>query len=172
MCLSLNSGNRTASHPPFLQNEFLCSKYIANKISSHKLASLLQIPTVAQRFETPAVDLFGPLPQTAYSDKCIVVVEKQATKWVELFSLSQLFRKLVLILVEEVFLNYGTCGKLSSDNGVQFVSEVMQIVTFCLALMCFLSHSIVTLLKERNNRDRKTTLFWLKPSPHIGWLST
>lgn len=36
-----------------------------------------------------------------------------------------------MVLIQEIFLHYGTCKKLISDNGVQFVSEVMQKVAFC-----------------------------------------
>ncbi|GFU17752.1 transposon Tf2-8 polyprotein [Trichonephila clavipes] len=47
-----------------------------------------QTPVPAQRFESIAMDLFGPLPETTEGMKWIFIVEDYTTKWVELFPLN------------------------------------------------------------------------------------
>ncbi|GFX32555.1 integrase_H2C2 domain-containing protein [Trichonephila clavipes] len=46
-----------------------CVRYIA---TNQKPAGLLQAPVPAQRFESIAIDLFGPLPETTEGDESIV----------------------------------------------------------------------------------------------------
>ncbi|GBN46498.1 hypothetical protein AVEN_11415-1 [Araneus ventricosus] len=56
-----------------------CARF---KASNQKPAGLLQTPVQAQRFETIAIDLFGPLPESKNKKKWIFIVEDVATKWV------------------------------------------------------------------------------------------
>lgn len=146
-----------------------CQRY---KVSNTKPAGLLQTPTPSQRFETLSVDLFGPLPETTRGHRWILVCEDTATKWVELFPLvtatSEVCAK---ILIEEIFLRYGTCRKIISDNGVQFVSNVMQKVTYCFDIQVPfipLYHAEANPV-ERKNRDIKTMLSILVQNEHNTW---
>ncbi|GFW71264.1 pro-Pol polyprotein [Trichonephila clavipes] len=85
----------------------------------------------AQRFESIAIDLFGPLPETTEGMKWIFIVEDYTTKWVEIFPLKQATAKeCAMTLLNEVFLRYGVPRRLISDNGTQFVSAVMQQLCF------------------------------------------
>ncbi|GFS50244.1 retrovirus-related Pol polyprotein from transposon 17.6 [Trichonephila clavipes] len=73
---------------------------------------------IGQRFEVIAIDLFGPLPQTDTGKQWIFIVEDCATKWVELFALSQASaRQCATTLIEEVFMRHGIPRRIISDNG-------------------------------------------------------
>ncbi|GFX98895.1 pro-Pol polyprotein [Trichonephila clavipes] len=110
-----------------------CSECIRYKATNQKPAGLLQTPVPAQRFESIAIDLFGPLPETTEGMKWIFIVEDYTTKWVELFPLKQATAKeCAMTLLNEVFLRYGVPRRLISDNGTQFVSAVMQQLCFVL----------------------------------------
>ncbi|GFT03058.1 transposon Tf2-8 polyprotein [Trichonephila clavipes] len=110
-----------------------CSECIRYKASNQKPAGLLQTPVPAQRFESIAIDRFGPLPETTEGMKWIFIVEDYTTKWVELFPLKQATAKeCAMTLLNEVFLRYGVPRRLISDNGTQFVSAVMQQLCFVL----------------------------------------
>lgn len=101
-----------------------CQRY---KVDTRKPAGLIQSPAVTQRFEVVAVDLFGPLPETDAGNRWILIVEDVCSRWVELFPLkSATSMDCAKILIDEVFLRFGVPRRMVSDNGVQFVSEVMQ----------------------------------------------
>ncbi|GFX58878.1 transposon Tf2-8 polyprotein [Trichonephila clavipes] len=90
-------------------------------------------PVYSQRFEVIAIDLFGPLPQTDAGKQWIFIVEDCATKWVELFALSQASaRQCATTLIEEVVMRHGIPKRIISDNGTQFVSAVLQQICFTL----------------------------------------
>ncbi|GFY09986.1 transposon Tf2-9 polyprotein [Trichonephila clavipes] len=57
-----------------------CSECIRYKATNQKPAGLLQTPVPAQRFESIAIDLFGPLPETTEGMKWIFIVEDYTTK--------------------------------------------------------------------------------------------
>ncbi|GFW05654.1 transposon Tf2-9 polyprotein [Trichonephila clavipes] len=86
-----------------------CSECIRYKATNQKPAGLLQTPVPAQRFESIAIDLFGPLPETTEGMKWIFIVEDY-TKWVELFPLKQATAKeCAMTLLNEVFLRDTEC---------------------------------------------------------------
>ncbi|KAF8791083.1 Retrovirus-related Pol polyprotein like [Argiope bruennichi] len=66
-----------------------CADCIRYKATNQKPAGLIQTHVPAQRFESIAIDLFGPLPETSEDMKSIFIVEDCTTKWVELFPLKQ-----------------------------------------------------------------------------------
>ncbi|GFX04375.1 transposon Tf2-9 polyprotein [Trichonephila clavipes] len=87
-----------------------CSECIRYKATNQKPAGLLQTPVPAQRFESIAIDLFGPLPETTEGMKWIFIVEDYTTKWVELFPLKQATAKeCAMTLLNEVFLRDTEC---------------------------------------------------------------
>ncbi|CAH2108896.1 unnamed protein product [Euphydryas editha] len=107
-----------------------CQRY---KPSNMKPAGLLQTTPINQRFETVAFDLFGPLPPTMNGKTWIFIIEDVATGWVELFAMETASAEnCAKILMDDIFLRYGFPRKLISDNGPQFVSAVMQQLTYCL----------------------------------------
>ncbi|GFX22196.1 transposon Tf2-11 polyprotein [Trichonephila clavipes] len=79
--------------------------YITYKASSQKPSGLLQTPVPAQRFETMAIDLFGPLPESKDGKRWIIIIEDCTTKWVELFALpNATAQECAITFIEEVLL--------------------------------------------------------------------
>ncbi|GFT55348.1 transposon Tf2-9 polyprotein [Trichonephila clavipes] len=95
-----------------------CPECARFKATNQKPAGLLRTPVYSQRFEVIAIDLFGPLPQTDTGKQWIFIVEDCATKWVELFALSQdSARQCATTLIEDVFMRHGIPRRIISDNG-------------------------------------------------------
>ncbi|GFW44637.1 transposon Ty3-G Gag-Pol polyprotein [Trichonephila clavipes] len=137
-------------------------------------AGLLRTPVYSQRFEVIAIDLFVPLPQTDTGKQWIFIVEDCATKWVELFALSQASaRQCATNLIEEVFMRHGIPRRIISDNGTQFVCAVLQQICFTLNI----SQNFIPVYSpqsnpvERKNRDLKPRLAILVGDDHSSWYS-
>lgn len=153
----------------YLKTCIECQRY---KPSNEKPAGLLQTPVPAQRFEVVAVDLFGPLPTGPKGERWVLIVEDTASKWVELFPLVEATAEVCAkVLIEEVFLRFGVPRRLISDNGVQFVADVMQHAMFTLGVQ----QNLIPLYHpeanpvERKNRDLKTQLAILVEGHHHQW---
>ncbi|GFS54206.1 gypsy retrotransposon integrase-like protein 1 [Trichonephila clavipes] len=150
-----------------------CPECIRYKATNQKPAGLLETPVPAQRFESIAIDLFGPLQETTEGMKWIFIVEDYTTKWVELFPLKQATAKeCAMTLLNEVFLRYGVPRRLISDNRTQFVSAVMQQLCFVLDI----NQSLIPVYHpqvnpvERKNRDLKPRLAMLVGNNHTLWI--
>lgn len=146
-----------------------CQRY---KVDIRKPAGLLQTPATTRRFEVVAVDLFGPLPETPGKNKWILIVEDVCTRWVELFALqSATSADCAKTLIVEVFLRYGVPRRILSDNGVQFISEVMQQVchTFGITQSLTPRYHPEANPVERKNRDLKPQLAILVKQDHSSW---
>lgn len=76
-----------------------------------------------------------------------------------------------LTLLNEVFLRYGLPRRLSSDNGTQFISAVMQKLTFSLDIQQFLSPVYLSEpnIVERKNRDMKSQIAMMVKGKHNTW---
>lgn len=155
------------------------SKYVRNciecqrfKASNLKPAGLLQTTSSKQRFEVIAVDLFGPLPPTEDGYKWIFIVEDVASRWVEIFKLVEATAEsCAKILIDEIFFRFGMPRRIKSDNGVQFVSAVMQQVTYCLDIQQQFTpvyHPEANPV-ERKNRDLKSQLAIIVQNCHSNW---
>uniref|UniRef100_A0A1Y1KT95 RNA-directed DNA polymerase n=1 Tax=Photinus pyralis TaxID=7054 RepID=A0A1Y1KT95_PHOPY len=146
-----------------------CQRY---KPTNLKPAGLLQTPVLAQRFEVLAMDLVGPLPEVETGEKWIFVIEDTSTKWVELFPLKQATaNNCAAVLINEIILRYGTPRRVISDNGSQFVGEVMQQVAYGLGFkqnLTPLYHPAAN-PEERRNRDIKTQLSIFVGNDHTKW---
>ncbi|GFW41409.1 transposon Tf2-8 polyprotein [Trichonephila clavipes] len=159
----INTGNSPPiSVPPYRMSPVKnCPDCIKYKASIQKPSGLLQTPVPAQRFETLAIDLFGPLPESKDGKRWILIIEDCTTKWVELFALpNDTAKECAITLVEEVLLRYGIPRCLISDNGTQFVSAVMQQICYPLNI----HQSLIPVYHpqanpvERKNRDLKPRL--------------
>lgn len=146
-----------------------CQRY---KSSNTKPSGLLQTPVLHQRGEVLAVDLFGPLPPGENGERWILLVEDTATRWTELYALKDATSEACArTLIEEYFLRYGLPRRIVSDNGVQFVSAVMQQCMFVLGIgqeLLPLYHPSAN-PAERKNRDLKFHLSRLVESEHSSW---
>ncbi|GFW25907.1 hypothetical protein TNCV_2977411 [Trichonephila clavipes] len=146
-----------------------CSDCIKYKASNQKPSGLLQTPVPAQRFETLAIDLFGPLPESKDGKRWILIIEDCTTKWIELFALPNATAKeCAITLIEEVLLRYGIPRHLISDNETQFVSAVMQQICYLLNI----HQSLIPVYHlqanpvERKNRNLKPRLEILVQDKH------
>ncbi|GFW34754.1 transposon Tf2-8 polyprotein [Trichonephila clavipes] len=125
-----------------------CPECARFKATNQKPAGLLRTPVYSQRFEVIAIDLFGPLPQTDTGKQWIFIVEDCATKWVELFALSQASaRQCATTLIEEVFMRHGIPRRIITDNGTQFVSAVLQQICFTLNI----SQNLIPVYSPQSN---------------------
>lgn len=146
-----------------------CQRYKATNL---KPAGLLQTPVQSQRFEVLAIDLFGPLPKSSTGDKWILVAEDTASRWIELFPLKVATAEACArCLIDEIILRYGTPRRVISDNGPQFVSNIMQKVAFCMDFKQNLipAYHPESNPAERKNRDLKTQLSVLLQENHHNW---
>lgn len=146
-----------------------CKKY---KPSNMKPAGLLQTVSSRQRFEIIAVDLFGPLPRTSNGHQWILAVEDICSRWMELFALKEASAEnCALILLNEIILRYGVPRRIHTDNGSQFISALMQKLTFCLGIQQTFTpvyHPEANPV-ERKNRDLKTQLSICVGKDHTQW---
>ncbi|GFX87141.1 transposon Tf2-8 polyprotein [Trichonephila clavipes] len=170
----INTGNSPPiSVPPYRMSHVKnCPVGIKYKDSNQKPSGLLQTPVPAQRFETLAIDLFGPLPESKDGKRCILIIEDCTTKWVELFALpNATVKECAITLIEEVLLRYGIPRRLISDNGTQFVSAVMQQICYLLNI----HQSLIPIYHPqanpvvRKNRDLKPWLAILVQDKHDCW---
>ncbi|CAK1589903.1 unnamed protein product [Parnassius mnemosyne] len=142
------------------------------KSSNLKPPGLLQTPVPAQRFEVIAVDLFGLLPKGPQGERWILIVVDTASKWFELFALSEATAETCAkTLVGQIFMRYGLPRRMISENGVQFVADVMQKALLVLGV----KQNLVPLYHpeanpvERKNRDLKAHLAILVEGNHKQW---
>lgn len=115
----------------------------------------------------PATSLV-PYPKEGF--KHIFIIEDIATRWVELFALTEsTAENCAITLINEVFFRFGIPRRIISDNGTQFVSAVMQQVTFCLDIRQTLKPVYHPEAKpeERKNRDLKPQLAICVKNYHI-----
>ncbi|GFU47908.1 transposon Tf2-8 polyprotein [Trichonephila clavipes] len=170
----INTGNSPPiSVPPYRMSPVKnCPDCIKYKASNQKPSGLLQTPVPAQRFETLAIDLFGPLPESKDGKRWILIIEDCTTKWVELFALlNATAKECAITLIEEVLLRYGIPRRLISDNGTQFVSAVMQQICYLL----YIHQSLIPVYHpqanpvERKNRYLKPRLAILVQDKHDCW---
>ncbi|GFV81855.1 transposon Tf2-8 polyprotein [Trichonephila clavipes] len=170
----INTGNNPPiSVPPYRMSPVKnCPDCIKYKASNQKPSGLLQTHVPAQRFETLAIDPFGPLPESKDGKRWILIIEDCTTKWVELFALPNATAKeCAITLIEEGVLRYGIPRRLISDNGTQFVSAVMQQICYLLNI----HQSLIPVYHpqanpvERKSRDLKPRLAIIVQDKHDCW---
>lgn len=146
-----------------------CQRYKATNL---KPAGLFQTTASEQRFETIAIDFFGPLPETEEGYKHIFIIEDTASKWVEIFPLKEATAEACAdILLHEIFMRFGLPRRVISDNGPQFISAIIQKLMFCLNITHILTpvYHPQSNPVERKNRDLKPQLAILVDTDHTQW---
>ena len=77
-------------------------------------------------WQTLAIDLVGPLPETARRNKWILTVTDHFTRWQEAFPIVDATMPTIAeVLEERIFCPYGLPERLHSDQGAQFEGELM-----------------------------------------------
>ena len=161
--------NMRATITKHVKNCVDCQRYKATNL---KPVGLLQTTSSKQRFEVIAVDLFGPLPKTDDGFQWILIVEDVASRWTEIFALKEATAEACAkILVEEIFFRFGMPRRMKTDNGVQFISSIMQKVAYCLDIAQIFTpvYHPQSNPVERKNRDMKAQLSILVQNQHNQW---
>ena len=120
------------------------------------------IPLPDRPFQLVGVDTVGPLPETAAGNKYIVVVTDYLTRWSEAVATPTCeAAEAARVLMEQVVCRHGFMESLISDNGSQYVNEVI-------AELCAMGrvkhitapayHPETNGLTERYNRTLKSML--------------
>ena len=146
-----------------------CKKY---KPTNFRPIGLMQTVSSNKRFEIIAIDLFGPLPKTNDGYQWVLIVEDVCSRWIELFALREATAEnCALTFLNEIVLRFGVPRRIHSDNGSQFISSLMQKLTFCLGI----KQSFTPIYHpeanpvERKNRDLKTQLSICVKTDHTKW---
>ncbi|GLV33452.1 hypothetical protein CBL_20190, partial [Carabus blaptoides fortunei] len=95
-----------------------------------------------------------------------------ASGWVELFAMVQATAmNCAKILIDEIILRYGAPRRIISDNGAQFVSEIMQQVCYVFNITQSLTSTYHPQSNpvERKNRDLKPQLAIQVGKEHHTW---
>lgn len=107
----------------------------------------MQQYNVGAPMERIALDILGPLPQSATGNKYIVIIADYFTKWPEAFAVpDQEATTVANLLVREFVCRYGVPLEVHSDQGRNFESAVF-------AEMC-------TLLGMEKTRTTSSTIGW------------
>jgi len=103
------------------------------KICAAKKPPALHKPTLHpithpnKAFDTVGVDSIGPLPITENGNKYILVFTDYATRWVEAFPTKDMEAKTVAkIFFDEIVCRHGAPKELLSDQGRNFLSEIVK----------------------------------------------
>ena len=77
-------------------------------------------------FHRIAIDCLGPLPLTESGNKHIVVFAEYLTKWVEAFAVPDITAKTIAdLLVRHIFCRHGAPKVILTDQGTNFLSEIV-----------------------------------------------
>ena len=86
------------------------------------------IPTeVEGPFTHLGLDIIGPLEKTSHNNQYIIVVVDYFTKWVEAEPTENVTSKDVIKFLINVFARHGVPQVITTDNGVQFTSDMTKI---------------------------------------------
>ena len=104
-----------------------CELCDAKKLPVTKYKAPLHPITEAERpFDIIGMDFVGPLPETESGNKWLLVITDYLTKWVEAFPTKDAKANTVAkILIKEIICRHGAPKKLLTDQGRQFVSNLL-----------------------------------------------
>ena len=138
-----------------------CNPCQASKVRQHVRAPLVDFPPVQRRFDHIHVDVVGPLPASQGYTHLLTVVDR-FTRWPEAFPVQDTTTlTLVRALLSGWVARYGTPSHITSDRGVQFVSEVWRHLSTFLGAELHPTtayHPQANGLVERFHRDLKASL--------------
>ena len=106
-----------------IRNCIMCAK---RKTRGHPKAPLQSLPVYDMIWETLAMDIVGPLPETREGFKYILVISDYATRYVITRPMkNQTASTVAKIFVEDVLLEYGSPLRVITDQGRNFVSNLV-----------------------------------------------
>ena len=96
----------------------------ARKRSSEK-APLISVPVVGKPFFKVATDIVGPLPRTDRGHKYLLTLVDYATRYPDAIPLKDITASAVADGLVEMFARYGVPAELISDQGSNFMSQLV-----------------------------------------------
>ena len=128
---------------------------------------------VTEPFELVGWDLMGPFPTSIHGNKYILVITEYLTRWCEAIALPDATASSVAqALLQRVIFPHGCPRQLLSDQGSQFRSEVIRILSHSLGItQIFTSsyHPQSNGLTERLNRTIKQVISAYVDPLHQSW---
>ena len=104
-----------------------CLKCNQHKYSQPKSQGLMQIFASVKPFDVVGIDIVGPFKISNKGNKYILVMMDHFTRWVELRALPEVTAQAVCqALFDEIICRHGCPEKILSDQGQQFVGDVMK----------------------------------------------
>jgi len=104
-----------------------CLKCNLNKFSEPKRQGLLQQFPSFKPFDIVGIDITGPFNLSYRGNKYVLVMMDQFTRWVELRALPEITADAVAqVLFEDIICRHGCPSKILSDQGQQFIGNVMK----------------------------------------------
>ena len=111
--------------------EFIKTCKICQKRSQRKgEAPLEPIKKLAQPFYQVGIDVMGPLPMTPTRKRYVVVAIDHFTKWIEARALETAdAQSITSFIYDDIICRHGVPNILTSDNGTEFVNELITTLT-------------------------------------------
>ena len=82
------------------------------------------------------MDVLGPLPESDQGNKYIIVFCDYFTKWAEAYPMpDQKAETIAQIFVEQIIFRYGVPKKLITDQGTNFLSELLNAISKLFKIM-------------------------------------
>lgn len=104
-----------------------CIDCASRKTQGRAPCAPLQPSVTSRPHERVALDILGPLPETADKNKYILVVGDYFSKWMEAFPLpNQEAHTIAKVLVEEWICRYGSPRSIHTDQGRNFDSNLFR----------------------------------------------
>jgi hypothetical protein len=134
---------------------------------------LLSLPFPAKPFEALGIDVLGPLPRTSTGYKYVLVITDHFTRWPMAFPMrDQKSATIATLLVERVFCEHGYPATLLSDQGSNFLSDLLAAVLKLFAVKKLTTsayHPQTNGLTERFNHTLCTMLSHYSNSHTNNW---
>eukprot|EP00731_Ephydatia_muelleri_P016275 Em0009g699a len=104
-----------------------CPKCVTRKTGGPKRIAELKTIHTGYPMQVVAVDIMGPLPTTSDGNRYVLVAGDYFTKWVEAYAIpNQEAGTVAKKLVDYLFCQFSPPEQLHSDQGRQFVSQLLQ----------------------------------------------
>ena len=87
---------------------------------------MIPMPVIGEPFERIAMDLIGPLLQTASGKQYVLVVSDYATIYLEAYAMNIITTPAVAEKLIDLFSHYGVPRGILSDQGSNFKSELLK----------------------------------------------
>jgi hypothetical protein len=93
---------------------------------SQSVGALQSIPTPNEPWEMVGIDIIGPFKPSSNQNKYIVIFTDYLTRWAEAFAIrSHDAVTISRLFVDNIICRFGTPGKLLSDCGKEFLSDMV-----------------------------------------------